>query len=156
LHVRARNRDIQVGDKVFVKTFVLEPARSPKLEFPVMGPYTVTRLGESGFDLITASGTQRVHSDRVIKAPSVHELPPGISWAPTVPPQQKTPKEHVDHIIERAVAHRFDDQGMVLVKIRWAGCGPEEDTWEPSSYIPLSVLEQYAAKKTISLELLCH
>jgi transposase InsO family protein len=156
LHVRARNRDIQVGDKVFVKTFVLEPARSPKLEFPVMGPYTVTRLGESGFDLITASGTQRVHSDRVIKAPSVHELPPGISWAPTVPPQQKTPKEHVDHIIERAVAHRFDDQGMVLVKIRWAGCGPEEDTWEPSSYIPLSVLEQYAAKKNISLELLCH
>jgi hypothetical protein len=44
---------------------------------------------------------------------------------------------------------------MVFVMIRWVGCVPEEDVWEPSSYIPLSVVEQYAAKKKISLEILC-
>jgi hypothetical protein len=60
LHVLARNRDIQVGDKVFVNIFVLEPARSPNLEFPVMGPFTVTLLGESGLDLIAANRIQQV------------------------------------------------------------------------------------------------
>jgi hypothetical protein len=72
-----------------------------------------------------------------------------------VPLPLKSPKENADYIIERAVAHNSDDQGMVLVNIRWVGCGSEEDTWEPSSYIPLSVVEQYAAKKNISLEILC-
>jgi hypothetical protein len=75
------------------------------------------------------------------KAASVHELSPGKSWAPTMPlPKGQIPKGHAEYIIEQAVACRSDDQGMVLVMIRWVGCDPEEGTWEPSSFIPLSVL----------------
>jgi hypothetical protein len=40
-HVRHRHADLQVGESVFVKTFMLESSRSPKLSAPVSGPYPV-------------------------------------------------------------------------------------------------------------------
>jgi hypothetical protein len=36
-NVQKRNIQIESGDLVYVKTFVLDPGRSPKLEFPAAG-----------------------------------------------------------------------------------------------------------------------
>jgi hypothetical protein len=37
-NVQRRNTQIESGDLVYVKTFVTEPGRSSKLEFPAAGP----------------------------------------------------------------------------------------------------------------------
>jgi hypothetical protein len=66
-NVQRRNTQIESGDLVYVKTFVTEPGRSPKLEFPAAGPFVVISSDVNGFLLRTRSGDQRVSSDRVIK-----------------------------------------------------------------------------------------
>jgi hypothetical protein len=58
--VRRRNSGIQKGDMVFVKfvkTFVAEPGRSPKLDFRASDPYVVGSRNEKPFVIKTPSGT---------------------------------------------------------------------------------------------------
>jgi hypothetical protein len=73
------------GDSVLVKTFMLEPGRSPKLAFPVSGPYPVVQLDGVTVVIRTSDGDQRVHLDRVIRCPM--DLPPGVEFAPDHPPR---------------------------------------------------------------------
>jgi hypothetical protein len=42
-HARKRNAEIQIGDMMLVRTFVAQPGRSPKLDFPASGPYVVAK-----------------------------------------------------------------------------------------------------------------
>jgi hypothetical protein len=72
------------GESVLVKTFLLEPGRSPKLSFPVAGPYPVVKLDGVNVFICTADGDQRVHLDRVIRCPM--DLPPGVELAQDHPP----------------------------------------------------------------------
>jgi hypothetical protein len=51
-HVRKR-ADIDIGDMVFFRTYVTEPARSPQLQFPVTGVYPVVRCFETGIEILT-------------------------------------------------------------------------------------------------------
>jgi hypothetical protein len=71
-NVHRKNTKIESGDLVYVKTFVTEPGRSPKLEFPAAGPFVVISNYLNTFLLRTRSGDQRVSSNRVIKA-GVHD-----------------------------------------------------------------------------------
>jgi transposase InsO family protein len=61
LHVRRRHGAVHLGDSVFVRTHVIEPARSPKLSFPVAGPYPIVGVSGLNVDIRTREGTQRVH-----------------------------------------------------------------------------------------------
>ena len=69
-HVRKRHGSIQMGDSVFVRIHVLEPARSPKFSFPVAGPYPIVGVSGSNVDIRTREGPQRVHLDRVVRCPT--------------------------------------------------------------------------------------
>jgi hypothetical protein len=84
-HVRRRHHDLEISDSVFVRTHVIEPARSPKLRFPVAGPHPVTRVDGSNVEIRTREGPQRLHLDRVVRCPAT--LPSGVSWNP----QRKEP-----------------------------------------------------------------
>jgi hypothetical protein len=66
---------IQVGDLVFVRTFVMEPGRSPKLEFTASGPFPVIGRDYKTFLIKPASERQIVSSDRITKAPVLQDLP---------------------------------------------------------------------------------
>jgi transposase InsO family protein len=76
--VRARVQ-IYPGESVLVKTFLWEPGRSPKLSFPVAGPYPVVNVDGPQVVLKTREGDQRVHLERVIRCPM--DLPPGVQFS---------------------------------------------------------------------------
>jgi hypothetical protein len=84
-HVRRRDHDLEIGESVFVRTHVIEPARSPKLSFPVVGPYPVTRVDGSNVEIGTREGPQQLHLDRVVRCPTT--LPSGVSWTPQLKEQ---------------------------------------------------------------------
>jgi hypothetical protein len=54
-----------------------EHARSPKLSFPVAGPYPVIGIDGTYAVVRTRDGIQRHHLDRIIRAP-IFEFPPGV------------------------------------------------------------------------------
>jgi hypothetical protein len=96
-NVQRRNTQIESGDLVYVKTFVTEPDRSPKLEFPAAGPFVVISNDVNTFLLRTRSGDQRVSSDRVIKAGVSSDLLPEMQVrsrpsAPAPPNPDDNPK----------------------------------------------------------------
>jgi hypothetical protein len=75
-HVRRRHHDLEISDSVFVRTHVIEPARSPKLCFPVAGPYPVIKIDGYNVEIRTREGPQRLHLDRVVRCPTT--IPSGV------------------------------------------------------------------------------
>jgi hypothetical protein len=65
---------------VLVKTFVTEPGISPKLELPASGPFVAIGRDGKKFIINTASGKQRVSSDRVTRAPGPQDMPPEFQY----------------------------------------------------------------------------
>ena len=154
LHVRKRHGSIQLGDSVFVRTHVIEPARSPKLSFPVAGPYPIVGISGSNVDIRTREGSQRVHLDRVVRCPT--DLPSGVSWVPhrVDPPKTKKiarQREDADmYVIDRLISHaRADDDSCWLVRVRWAAYGSDDDTWEPAMELPEELVRRYERRKKL-------
>jgi hypothetical protein len=142
------------GDSVLVKTFLLEPGRSPKLSFPVAGPFPVVQLDGVTVVIRTRDGDKRVHLDRVIRCPM--DLPPGVEFATDHPPrtpQRPEPGDElsdIEYVIDRLVAHAPNDDGDgYLIRVRWAGYDRGSDTWEPAGALPATLLQSYERKKKL-------
>jgi hypothetical protein len=123
--VRRRHHEVEIGDSGFVKTHVIEPARAPKLCFPVAGPYPVIKIDGSNVEIRTREGPQRLHLDRVVRCPTT--LPSGVSWNPQLkePPKSKRMtigREDDDtYVIDRLVTHARDEKDSCwLIRVRWA------------------------------------
>jgi hypothetical protein len=152
-HVRSRHTDLHVGDQVLVRTYVLEPGRSSKLSFPVAGPYPVTRIDGVNVEIRTREGTERLHLDRVMKCPV--DLPSGIEWAPMKEPAKPklslSTDAEAEFVIDRFVSHApASDESCWLLRVRWAGFGPDEDTWESAEGLPPEMIQKYERRKKLS------
>ena len=153
-HVRRRHHDLEIGDSVFVRTHVIEPARSPKLCFPVAGPYPVIRIDGSNVEIRTREGSQRLHLDRVVRCPTT--LPSGVSWTPQrkEPPKSKRVtigREDDDtYVIDRLVTHARDEEDSCwLIRVRWAAYSADDDTWEPAKELPEDLVRRYERRKKL-------
>ena len=131
---------------------MLEPGRSPKLSFPVAGPYPVIKI--DGFNVVvrTCEGEQRFHLYRISCCPI--ELPAGVEWVPPPvqppPTQRRIVEEDDSYAIDRLVAHsKFDVESFWRIRVRWASFGPEDDTWEPVSGLPKDLIGNYERRKKL-------
>jgi hypothetical protein len=154
-----RHGAVQLGDSVFVRTHVIEPARSPKLSFPVAGPYPIVGVSGSNVEIRTREGTQRVHLDRVVRCPS--DLPSGVAWVPhriDPPKTKRVPRaceEEDTYVIDRLISHARDEKDSCwLLRVRWAAYGPDDDTWKPAHELPEELVRKYERRKSLSPELL--
>jgi transposase InsO family protein len=150
-HIRVRNADIRPGDMVYVRTFVTEPGRSPKLAFPASGPYLVLSRSDKTFTVRTGSGTQKVSSDRVTKAPGAQDLPPEYQLDLDLAEAREDVGDLDESVIDRVVAHGVNDNGEYMVKIRWHGQDKSEDTWQESTDVPRHFIEKYARRKKLQV-----
>jgi hypothetical protein len=69
-HVWKRYGEIQLGDSVYVRNHVLEPALSLKLSFSVAGSFPIVGISGSTSEIRTREGTQRIHLDRLSHFPT--------------------------------------------------------------------------------------
>jgi hypothetical protein len=119
-NVQRRNTQIESGDLVYVKTFVTEHGRSPKLGFPGAEPFVVISKDVNTFLLRTISGEQRVSSDRVIKAGVSSDLLPemqvrSLPSTPAPPSPDENPYE--EFVIERLLSQGVDDDVIVVMRV---------------------------------------
>jgi Chromo (CHRromatin Organisation MOdifier) domain len=147
-HVKLRNDKIQIGDLVFVKTFVTEPGRSPKLEFPASGPFAVIGRDDKTFLVKTAYGKQIISSHRVTRAPAPQDLTLEfqLDSHTTGAPEDVGPTE-----VDRILAHGVNDDGKYMVKICWHAQDKSEDTWQEASDLPLQFIERYAKRNKLTV-----
>ena len=78
---KSRHKNLQLGDSVLIRTYTMEPSRSPKLVVPVAGPYPVIGIDGTHVIVRTREGKKKHHLDRVIRAP-MSDLPPGVEVIP--------------------------------------------------------------------------
>jgi hypothetical protein len=150
-HVRVRNSNIQPGDLVFVKTFVTEPGRSPKLAFPVSGPHLVIARNDKTFVIKTSSGTQRVSTDRVTKAPGPRDLPDEFQLEAELEVAREDVGSLDEMVVDRIVDHGVNDDGEYMVRIRWHGQDKSEDTWQKGTEVPRHFIEKYVKRKKLTV-----
>jgi Chromo (CHRromatin Organisation MOdifier) domain len=147
LHVRARNAKLTPGDWVLVKVF----NESPKLTLPLAGPYEIAGVDERNgtFLLKTTHGEVRVASDRVKPAPFLRDLPYGVA----LPQPRSDPDDEVatEYVVERIVSHGRDENGKVIVRVRWAGYDSSDDTWEDPYMMPPPVVRKYEKRRKVEL-----
>jgi Chromo (CHRromatin Organisation MOdifier) domain len=148
--VRSR-RILMPGKSVFVKTFLLEPSRTPKISFPVAGAYPVAETDGPQVVIKTRDGDQRVHLDRVIRCPM--DLPPGIQFSRPEPSKEirvQAEQSDVECVIDRLITHALDEEGTwYLISVRWAGYDQGSETWEPAVNIPETMLRRYERRKRL-------
>ena len=122
--MRARNKEIQIGDFVAVRTFVHDPGRSPKIEFPVAGPFIVVGETKTGYKIRSRDGIQIVHSSRVIKFPRASELPLGDEGVDVIRSQNKPTSSDIqetepEYVVDKIVDHGMGKDGFIKAKVRW-------------------------------------
>jgi Chromo (CHRromatin Organisation MOdifier) domain len=104
---------------------------------------------------MTRDGPQTLHLDRVIRAPSIRDLPSGVE---VLPPRKKiaqskraqTMETDDEFVIERLISHGEAEDGKMLIRVRWAGYSNNDDTWEPAENIPHQLIRRYAKKKNVA------
>jgi hypothetical protein len=60
-------------------------------------------------------------------------------------------EEEEEFVMDQIVGHGADDDGNMLVKVRWFGCPSSADTWEPVGNLPGHFLKRYAKSKRMPL-----
>jgi hypothetical protein len=136
-HVRVRNKDIEAGDLVFVRTFSEAPG-SPKLLVPSTGPYVVEARNERIFRVRTPSGIVQVNSDRVTKSPRPEDLPENVGYRK--PDDESGGESDAEDVGETQEYEMRNSQ--LYLKVRWYGYEAADDTWELWHQLPERLVER--------------
>jgi len=147
-----KNKGILLGQ------WILGDAHKKKrntLRFKTAGPYMVVRTSGYLLTMETPKGLRVVSSDHVTPAPALEaDLP---LWdracevcGPDVPLPQ-TRREGHEFVFDRVVDWMWRDDDALLLKVRWFGCNPEEDTWKNSTDLPRETVRKYASNMGLSL-----
>lgn len=150
--VLEKNKSLGPGDWVYTDS---HQKRKGKLSFGTAGPFMVIKTTGYLFTVETPKGLRVVSSDHVTAAPKPRDGDP--AWARAAealgPDRVAPPSERGGHefVFERIVDHRWGDDDTLVLKLRWFGCPPEEDTWEPATSVPREHVRRYAKLKKIPL-----
>jgi hypothetical protein len=96
----------------------------------------------------TVEGLFRVPSDRATPEPYPRDLPAHSRARPQ--PIQQDEDDATDCVMERVIAHGQNKIGDLVVRVRWAGYGSSDDTWERPLDLPDAVLRRYECRKKLS------
>ena len=116
------------GDRVWLE--LLKDDRS-KLDPKYMGPCEVLdRVHDDTYRVSTPDGEKQVVFDRLKEYPRLEGKREPLFYHR--PHRAALPSGLDDvNIVEKIVSHRRLKNGQLQWRVRWKGCSPSEDTWEP-------------------------
>jgi hypothetical protein len=50
------------------------------------------------------------------------------------------------------LSHSVDDDGNVVMRVRWFGLGSDDGTWEPVTHLSKHLVERYAKRNKMAIE----
>jgi hypothetical protein len=55
-------------------------------------------------------------------------------------------------VIERSLSHGVDDDGNIVMRVRWFDFGSDADTWQPITHLSKLLVERYAKRNKIAIK----
>ena len=130
-------REYQIGEKVLLSARNIRTRRtSAKLSDKFLGPFAITkRVGSNAYHLELPVKYERLHPVFHVSLLEPYHQRPGV--APP-PPIDIEGEEHYE--VERILGKIVRKSGEVFYHIRWKGCPPSDDSWEPAKHLAASRL----------------
>ena len=153
-YARLANETPVVQEKTSIKELEtgerIPPANSPRDEST---PVSDEREGDARRQLAPEAAAQIVpvvteqHRSDPREAAS-NNTPRQVSRDQSLSPHAIDDEEYV---VDHVVAHRYDDGGKLVFRVRWYGYTPEEDTEEPISHLRRSHVIFYCRRKGLKV-----
>jgi len=134
--VQAPCEALRVGDWVFVKS---HENQGGKLVFKTLGLYQILKTDGRRLTIESDDGIRTINGNRATRAPEPPEGEP--AWARAlaawrVPPLPSSASQPIEAVFDHFVGQGYDDQERLMLKFRWFGYGPREDSWHYVEDLP--------------------
>jgi len=144
--VKTRREALRVGDRVFVKS---HENQGGKLIFKTKGPYQILKTDGRRLTIKGTDGIRTINGNHATLAPEPPEGDP--AWARAlkawrVPSLPSSSEKTMEAVFDQFVGQGYDDNGRLMLKVRWLGYGPREDTWEYVADLPTEKVRQYCQR----------
>ena len=139
--VRPRRVSVTSGDWVNLQN----QTRKHKLDPKLTGPYEVLETDGRTYLVVQDGLPYRVSGDHVVPAGPVD--PASRPKQPQVAVPDALQPGGSEFVFEQFMDHKWDEEGVLWLLVRWFGYGPEDYTWEHSSRLPVAAVYWYCRCK---------
>jgi len=149
--VQTRRTALQVGDWVFVNS---HENQGGKLVFKTLGPYHILKTNGRRLTIESVDGIRTINGNHATRAP---EPPEGdAAWARAltacrVPSLPSSASKPIEAVFDRFVGQGEDDQERLMLKVRWFGYGPREDSWHYVEDLPAEKVRQHCVRHRLPM-----
>ena len=149
--VKSRREALRVGDWVFAKS---HESQGGKLNFKTKGPYQILKTDGRRLTIKSTEGIRTINGIHATLAPEPPEGDP--AWeralkAWRVPSLPSSSEKTMEAVFDQFVGQGYDNNGRLMLKVRWFGYGPREDTWEYIEDLPTEKVRQYCQRHQLAV-----
>jgi len=149
--VKSRREALRVGDWVFLSS---HENQGGKLIFQTKGPYQVRKTDGRRLTIESTDGIRTINGIHATLAPEPPEGDPAWECALKawlVPALPSSSEKTMEAVFDHFVGQGYDDNGRLLLKVRWFGYGPTEDAWEYVEDLPTEKVRQYCQRHQLAV-----
>jgi len=149
---QTRLEAFQVGDWVFAKS---HENQEGKLVFKTLGPYQILKEDGRRLTIESDDGIRTINGKHATPALEPPEGDP--AWARElaawrVPSLPSSASKAVEAVFDRFVGQGYDDQGRLMLKVRWFGYGPREDSSHYVEDLQAEKVRQHCARHRLTMK----
>jgi len=125
-----------------------------KLIFKTRGPYQILKTDGRLLTIESDDGIRAINGNHATRAPEPHEGDPVweralASWQ--VPAMPSSSTKTMEAVFDQFVGEGYDEKGRLMLRVRWFGYGPREDTGEYIEDLPSENVRRYCSRHNIAL-----
>jgi len=150
--VQARREALRLGDWVFVKS---HENQGGKLVFKTLGPYQILKTDGRRLTIESEDGKSTINGNHATPAP---EPPEGDkAWtralaAWQVPSLLSSASKPIETVFDDFVGLGYDEHERLMLKVRWFGYGPREDSWHYVEDLPAEKVRKHCMRHRLTVK----
>ena len=149
--VQTRREALQIGDWEFVNS---HENQGGKLVFETLGAYKILKTDRRRLPIESDDNIRTINWNHATRASEPPDGDPAWARALTawrVPSLPSSASKPIEAVFDRFVGHGYDDQDLLMLKVRWFGYGPREDSWHYVEDVPAEKVRQHCARHRLTM-----